>query len=449
MRTLLLTTSILIALSVAPCAPAVGAAAPLWMEPRSLNIVDIAGQVPDAVLADNILVFGAAGIMQYVSTQRDGNWLLIHTRVYPRRAGSEGDWTTVFPLLGQRPLFDHPGSVAPESWVRISYQGRDVTTSMAGGWLDYSEPLLRAAETNAAQGQRYPSLERHVAGFAVEARGVPLPANWGGEFKFLGDYPVLDAVFAVAPANVPQVTYLGQQEDGFPSYIGAGGVGVFQPLMEQLRKKYADRHPRIALSIPEGANYVMFTYPPMPFDTNDSSLKNLGRPIAGTVRLALDNGMLSHDLTAGGAFPLRAVWQDADQSAGPFLSLMPPVNRFTPPEYVVPAGMAYDPCFLTGRCRDSVLQTIYQGRMTMRTIYLKVEPRPGNLTFVPLKAVDETWRGQNALRTTERSLTRPPIRAVLPVVWSQQLPAAPVYPTTRPAGLFDPSTGRMVAYLWQ
>ena len=301
------------------------------------------------------------------------------------------------PLLGQRPLFDHLGSVAPESWLRLYHNGQDIPSQLTGAWLDYSEPALVAAETNAAQVQRYPSLERSLVSFSVEADGIRLSANWGGELKFYGDYDVLEGVYTVrGMVNAPRVTYLGEQQDTFQSYIGPGGVGVFQPLMEQLRGRYDWRHPRIGLRIPQDANYVMFTYPPMPFDINDGTLDNLGRPIGGTVRLAPDAGMLSQDLTSGGAFPLRAVWQDADQSAGPFLSLLPTVDRFTPPEYVVPAGIAYDPCFLSGSCGDGVLQSIHNATMMMRTIYLRVEPQHGDLTFVPLKAADETWSGQAA-----------------------------------------------------
>ena len=64
----------------------VQAAAPAWVEPRALNIVDIAGQVPDSVLADNILVYGSAGIMQFMSSERQGATLRTRTRSYARRA---------------------------------------------------------------------------------------------------------------------------------------------------------------------------------------------------------------------------------------------------------------------------------------------------------------------------------------------------------------------------
>ena len=443
----------------------VAAAPPAWMEPRALHIVDIAGQVPDSVLSGNILTYNSGGIMQFVSSRYEGSDLIIRTRVYPRRYGDgSGPWVTSMPLLGQGPIFDHPGSVAPESWLRLYSNGQDVTSLLTGAWGSYSDPCLCSPEVNAGVTERYPSRVRTLSGLAVEARGVHLPANMGGVCNFYGDYSVLDAEFRFGPQNRPEVTYLSEQQDSFQTYIGPGGVGVFQPLMEQMQRRYGWRHERIAMYPPAEANYVLFTYPAMPFDPNDSTLNNLGRPVAGTVRLALDNGMLSQDLTCGGAFPLRAVWQDADQSAGPFLSLMPPVDRITPPEYVLPAEIGYDSCYLKGNCSDSTLRTIYDAVMTLRTIYLKVEPPTEGVQFVPLGVADETWSGQN-LSGRRTAASGSPV-GFMPLLISQQLPPTPtptltpmptstptpeptpVYPSTRPAGLFDPTTGRMVGYLW-
>jgi hypothetical protein len=207
----------------------------------------------------------------------------------------------------------------------------------------------------------------------MEADGRHIPANLGGVVVLEGDHPILTGVFAVRPANRPQVTYVSQQQATFQSYIGVGSVGAFQPLMQQLRRRYRDRHPRIPLNIPPGANYILFVYPPMPFDVYDATGNNLQRPIGGTVRLAPDEGMLSQDLMHSGAFPLQAAWQDADQSAGPYLSALPPIDRTTPPEYVVPAGIPYDPCFLRGDCSDTILRQIYESTMSMRIVYLRVE----------------------------------------------------------------------------
>jgi hypothetical protein len=291
----------------------------------------------------------------------------------------------------------------------------------------------------AAQPWRYPTIT--LSSLPQEADGRRIPANYSGHLNLPGDYRELTAVFTVRPQGRPQVTHLGTQEATFQSYIGPGGVGAFQPLMEQLLRRYPWRHPRIRLNIPAGANYILFTYPPMPFDVYDGTRNNLDRPIAGSVRLAPDEGMLSQDLTHGGAFPLKVAWQDADQvMPGPYLSLLPPIDRITPPEFVVPAGIAYDPCFLAGNCSQGVLEGIYNATMTLRIIYLKVEPRMAGLQTIPLRVADDTWQPP-ALSVGERPFLSLSARLFLPLGLSGPRT------TERPAGLFDPISGRMVGYL--
>ena len=414
------------------------AASPPWIEPRALNIVDIAGQVPDEVLRDNIIAYsGSGGIAQFVSSQSSGNLLRLTVRLYPRRWGSSGNWTTTFVLLGHIPAFDQMGSAAPESWVRLYNGNVELTSQIVNGLI--ISPALALPLAGAAQPWRYPTVT--LSSLPQEADGRRIPANYSGHLNLLGDYRELTAVFTVRPERRPQVTYLGTQEATFQSYIGPGGVGAFQPLMEQLLRRYPWRHPRIRLNIPAGANYVLFTYPPMPFDVYDGTRNNLDRPIAGSVRLAPDEGMLSQDLTHGGAFPLRVAWQDADQvMPGPYLSILPPIDRITPPEFVVPAGITYDPCFLAGNCNQGVLESIYNATMTLRIIYLKVEPRMGGLQTIPLKVADDTWQPP-ALSVGGRPFLNLSLRLFLPLGLSG--PRA----TERPAGLFDPISGRMVGYL--
>jgi hypothetical protein len=208
--------------------------------------------------------------------------------------------------------------------------------------------------------------------------------------------------------------------------------------MEQLRNRYGERHPRFDLTIPPGANYVVLNYPPMPFDVYDYSRDNLQRPIGSTVRLSPGQGMLSTDLVAGGAFPLLTVWQDADQSAGPFLSLLPPVDRIAPPEQVVPSGIAFDDCFLRGNCSQALLQQIYDAEMTLRVIYLRVQPDYGTRTAIPLRMVDDTWTPPAQARSAHLAQA---YHAYLPDIRRSRLYLE------RPVGFFDSTSGRMVGYL--
>lgn len=200
----------------------------------------------------------------------------------------------------------------------------------------------------------------------------------------------------------------------------------------------------------------MFIYEPMPFDLDtgywarDSDLmgKNIGQPVGGTVRFAAGGGMLSQDLQHAGPFPLKAWWQDADQSAGPYLSLWTtPVERITPPEFVVLAGAPYDPCFVNGGCRSSTLEQIYNARATLRVVYLSVQPSlSGDWVAVPLRVADSNWHpGLGvATRGARAPLIDPTHRLFLPLV--QWLVREIPVPAERPVGFFDPVSGRMVGY---
>ena len=321
------------------------AQAPAWIEPRALNIVDIAGRVPDQALAGHIIAYGQNGLSQFISSDLDGATLRITVRFYPRW---DSTWKkSRLPLLGKMASMDFMASVAPASWLRLYENGTDIT-GQSRPTAEYYEPALISAQTSAAAWIRYPGQWRTLVNYPYHlATGIALPANWGGNVKLWNDRPELTGVFTVVVDEyAPRVTYLGMQQETFRSYVGVGAVGYLQPLMDQMRSRYRDRHPRIMLNIPAGANYVLFNYPPMPFDVSTpTGMDNLFRPSGGTVRLAPDSTRLSQDLVHGGAFPLLTAWQDADQSPGPYLSRLTSIDRATPPEYVVLPGTAYNPLF--------------------------------------------------------------------------------------------------------
>jgi hypothetical protein len=66
-------------------------------------------------------------------------------------------------------------------------------------------------------------------------------------------------------------------------------------------------------------------------------------------------------------------------------------GKLAAPEYFVPAGVAYDPCMLTGTCSDGLLQQIRNTPMTMTLNYLRVERVGCELTRIPLRAVGPAW----------------------------------------------------------
>ncbi len=431
----------------APVIGTVRAEAPDWVEPRALNIVDIAGQVPDEVLRGNIVSFGFGGISRFVSSERVGDRLRIRVRLNPRVfRNTNGSYSITFLLLSQKPHEDHMGSSMPESWLRLYDGATDITDCISFGKLTRADLSFPRAGSGAPD--RYQDYWINSP-FTIEADGLRLPANYGGTLTFedTKPYDELQAVFTVRPTNRPAVTYLGEEEFTYRSYIGVGDVGKFNRLMLQLRNKYKDRHDMFPLNVPKGANYVMFTYEPMPFDVYTESAGggedlNLLRPIGGTLRMTPDGAMLSQDLSHGGAFPLNVWWQEADQVKGepppPYLSVFRSTVKYVKsPEFTVLPGTPYKPCYLTGSCNDKDLKDIYDRNASLRIIYLKVVPIPGQLTLVPLRMA-HFWTPQSMALAADLQQAQ----------YHMYLPTIGIARNTplRPAGWFDPISHRMVGY---
>ena len=326
-----------ITLLLLPTPHPAAAQTPEWVEPQALNIVDIAGQGFDEALEGLIVAYSSAGgLARFVSSEETDGLMHVTVRIDTRRFPSATDgWYTSSPPSASVPRettwLDRSRGLGPRLRRRPP-NSRGILP------LFYVEGILRTPETDASAGNRYPVL--YTTDLPLEEHGRRMPANMGGELALIGDLPVVTAVYTFPRPTFTAAAHLGTQWTEFPSYIAPpdGGAGLIRPLVEQMYARYGAevggvRHPRIPLQVPAGANYVLFHYPPMLMDVYDQSRDNLERPTPGTVRLAPDEGMLSTDMVHGGAFPLRVVWQDADQSAGPYLSILPPVDRVTPPEF--------------------------------------------------------------------------------------------------------------------
>jgi len=429
---------------------------PDWAEPRALNIVDLAGQVPDEVLRDTFITSNfVAGVTQFVSSEVDGDLLRITARVHARRMWNEttGEWSTKVPLLGQRPCFAHMGSSAPEAWIRLYENGQPL--SVRSAWIEYLDPEVTLPLAGAAEPwRRYREVLVPGGSLRFDPDGIYLPANYGGELGFAGDHPSLTAVYTVRLSNRPQVTHMATQAAEFQSYIGPGNVGLLTTLMEQMRDRYDDRHGRIPLSIPAGANYILFQYPFIPFYVYDEA--NL---LTGSVRLApAEPAMLSADLVHSGAFPLYAAWQDAGQVkwyeedrnqpdrpySERFLTRLGPIVYVAPPEYVVPPDTAYNDCFQNGGCSSSVLASIHDARMTLRAVYLKVDRPSAGMYLVPLRMADDSWQPALATDSGDATLQQGGFRVFLPLA---RTAGQAGISREVPLGVFDTETGRMVGYL--
>ncbi|MBN1658366.1 MAG: hypothetical protein JXA93_08200 [Anaerolineae bacterium] len=378
--------------------------APEWLEPRGLSVVDLVGQVPEELLEGTILSYGDwAGIVVYDAGVRISDTLVVTTTIYSRVnqvAWSTPPSLTLFGCLGQTPHYDHMGSIVPSSTLRVYADGgREVTSEILLLSITELDRLQPAANSGAPF--RYPEVEYSPwssPSLPLEADGLHLPANAGCWIRIAGaDYYPLTGVFTVTATPPVSVTVLGVQTATFQSYIGEGWLGIFQPLMDQLLMTYPERHDRIPLDIPSGANFFLAKFPPTPVDpyTDTSSspgLLNMDRPSAGTYRLSDGTPALSTDLVFSGVFPLGRAWLDSDKAPRAiFLPVIAQPSQLAPLEYVVPAGVPYYPCFTTGDCPGEVLQEIYDAQMVIEIIYLQVERGDIAGEWVRLQMAGPAW----------------------------------------------------------
>ncbi|HSJ57486.1 MAG TPA: hypothetical protein VLC95_09915 [Anaerolineae bacterium] len=442
---------------------------PSWLEPRGLNVVELVGKVPEEYLRDTIISYDDwHGIVVYKSGRRTGDQVEITTTIYPRF--NEVWWAAneqlmSFGCLGQAPHYDHMGSVVPPSTLRVyDNTGREITSDtvlLTITDVDLGQPI---ADSDGVF--RYPRVEYGGTGLPLplDANGLHLPANGGCWIRIEGgNHAELTGVFTLDLNPSVYVSLVGTQAESFRSYIGEGWVGLFQPLMDQLRNTYGDRHDYIPLQIPEGANYFLLKFPPMPADpyTDTSSSPrplNLDRPTGGTYRLYDGNLELSSNMVFSAGFPLTRAWRDADDAPGStFLPVMQNPPQLAVPEYVIPAFMAYNNCFTTGGCPNDVLQQIRDAQMPLEIIYLRVDP-PATGEWVPVKLAGPAWFPstgdvpgdgvQGTLVGTTATVTETQ-RFFLPllVVTHEEVPPPPPPPPPGcPCGWFDPM-GRMLGFV--
>ena len=402
-------------------------AMPDWLEPRGISVLELVGQVPESYLQGTILSYGDGdGIAVYQSGVRDGNAVTVTATLYPRVTippWSNGAPLSSFGCLGQTPHFDHPGTMVPKSILRVyDASGADVTAQIYSMYLAHMDTRLPSG--GPFQPLRYPQDHYSpVAGdlpLPLTQEGLIIPANSGCRVNILGhDYRVLTGVFTMEFEPTVRASVVGTQEATFQSYIGVGSVGIFTDLMNQLRSTYGDRHERIPLSVPAGADFFLLKFPPMPGDPytdKEAPFRNADRPSAGTYRLSKNVSELSTDLVFSAAFPLHLAWRDADQSgSSEFLPVMWEPTDLAPPEYVIPAGVPYDPCFTTGNCSSSVLRQIYSAQMNLQIIYLQVNRMSADKQWVPLKMAGPSWYPAAAAPTpADDALNQPmPLMATL------------------------------------
>jgi hypothetical protein len=430
-----------------------------------LHIVELVGQVPEDILRDSIVSYSdAVGLVVYKSGTRDGNRVTITTAIYPRvRLAPWAGVLTEFACLGQNPYYDHMGSVVPASTLRIfDSSGKELTHLIQFMYLTDMGTRQPTVGTSNEDYIRYP-LNTYGAApgylpLPIEQDGLHIPSNAGCRIQIPGQdiYP-LTGVFTLDFAPATHARVVGVQDAKSQSYIGEGGVGIFAPLMAQMRSRYPDRHTRIPMEVPDSADFLLLKFPPMPGDAyKDDPEKppylNADRPTGGTYRLSTDPSTLGTDLIFSAAFPLPLAWRDADQARdSTFLPTIPNPYTLAAPEYVIPAGITYNSCFALGGCSDSLLQQIYEKQMDLELIYLSVTTLASEGQWVPLQFAGPAWSPSSVAGDAPASafalaeiLPDQPWKVFLPmIVRPEILPTVPPPPNDgRPYGWFD-NWGRM------
>ena len=401
-------------------------AAPNWLEPRALSVVELVGQVPEAHLQGTIISSDdGTGIVVYESGTRVGNQVTLRAKIYPRLVRQPTDPSnrfTSFGCLGQMPHYDHISSTVPTSTLRVyDRNGSEVTSEIRN--LFVTRMGTRQPFAGSSEPKRYPIDVYGYGGktLPLSAEGLRIPANSGCRIWIARTdlYP-LTGIFSLTLNPSAQIQVLGTQGGTFQSYIGPGNIGIFRPLMSQMSGAYGWRDGRISLSVPAGANYFLVKFPAMPGDPYTDShgappYVNADRPLGGTYRLSrgLD---LSADLTFSAAFPLEVAWRDADRAPGSqYLPLTGHPLELATPEYILAAGIDYNDCFVQGNCPASILQQIHNARMSLEIIYLKVVGPASGGQWIPLRMAGPAWspssttvaNGQQDLLALQSATTEP------------------------------------------
>lgn len=367
------------------------AAAPAWMEPQGLNVIDLVGLVPEEHLRGAILAFAPVnGILQYIEGQRFADRVVMRVKVWPR---FEPTYHTYFNCPSLRAFSDHWLVAMPAGTIRLFQGDVDITDRIMR--LNYF-PAGLIQPVRPAIGERYQDVRN--ARIELDATGaMRLPANQGCTMVMDGIYDQgdLTATFTLYTPQVISVTDLGSDTFSFGVYRGTGYAGLLESLRSQLQKRFGNRHDKFALSIPSGTDYVLLNYPTSPvspYIVGDIS-RNIVTPSSGTYRLAVGTGSLSvdHQITMG--LPLHAQYQDRDQKDGRFLNRLAPINTLAALEYFVPEGIGYHGCMQYGGCPDELLSRIAGAQMEMSLHYYRIEPISDQLITIPLQQVGSSYRG--------------------------------------------------------
>jgi hypothetical protein len=377
-----------------------------WLEPRGLNIVDLVGWVPDSDLSGAIIQNTPGfGILRYRSGQRVGNTVTITATAYPRFYVDSGWNGSLFGCLGQAARIDELGTVAPAAKLRVyTPDGQEITRQVDGFHYvaaGLSKPIRNPRESEQANLYRYWESGQQSSTFSADA-ALLLPANMGCElFISYKDYRELTLVFTVEVVPVVSVKVVGRESFQFPMYVGPGFVGPFDALRNQLSRSCSRTSQTAAiLTPPPDADYFLFNYPPIPIDPYSNfpsnPLGNVDRPSGATYRLDTLGGLTS-DYVISPGLPLYGHWIDMDLApSSHYLPYSRTDSGVAELEAIVPAGVSYDSCMVSGTCSAAKLQQICAASTPVHMIYMQVTRIQSGLSRIPVQMAGPQWNAAAA-----------------------------------------------------
>jgi len=227
--------------------------------------------------------------------------------------------------------------------------------------------------------------------------GLSIPAHSGCELLIpRADHYPLVGVFRLTLEPTVCTSVEGAQRDGFQTYIGPGEMGIFEPLMHQLHNRYSSREDRIPLSIPSAANCLIVKFPPMAgaayVDPIGGPYLNANRPTGSSYRLVDEGDHFATGITSSAAFPLDSGWREPDHvSRIACVPLIEHPHALASPQHILPAEIAYNPCFTQGNCSTDVLEQIHSAEMTLEILHLSVTRPTRGGQWVSLRTSGPTW----------------------------------------------------------
>ncbi|MFK7804750.1 MAG: hypothetical protein AB8G95_24145 [Anaerolineae bacterium] len=386
------------------------AAAPDWLEPRPLSIVDLisGGLEPSLMAGSPIVWLPSQALLQFDSGSKNGDIVKVNATMLPTVH-------TVAFCLGQFGFQDQWPISVPESKMRIESNGADITDQIESieYWLTgLTQPIANTS------GLRYET--KVIIGdeikFASDGR-LMMPENMGCKIRFKNGASNGGNITIEYEHELTQyisVEIIDQKLDHeFKAYYwnapqNFGNLTSLNEQIVQYRINKGDRdgrHDFFKFVPPAEANYTVMAFPPTKLDMYAavSDLEALKiYPGSGTYRLRenkADFGDISIDWITMAGIPLNFHTKESDTSGGQKYLDFFKVNgeyRFHALE-VLALDNEYDSCMTNGGCSDALLQTITSDtRMPVDVYYLKVDRIAPGLTQVPLCSVGPAWSTSDA-----------------------------------------------------